>query len=55
MEIKETKLRNMYRDEEGIFYSTVPMRYMKWREEKIKELIEQEGFVKIIRDDEAVI
>ena len=50
MEIKETEIRELYKEEVGINYHENPTKYMLWRREKIEEF-KKEGHVKIFRDD----
>ena len=54
IEIKETELRELYREEMGIPYNKIGMKYKLWRRDKIKSLIEEHGpvtHINIIRDD----
>lgn len=50
MEIKESEIREQYKNEFGITYYKIPMKYILWRREKIKEWMKT-NFVRIIRDD----
>ena len=50
MTIKESEIRDLYKNEVGIEYHKIPTKYMIWRRGKISEW-KKEGHVKIMRDD----
>lgn len=51
MEIKETKIREIYKDEVGLNYYDKPMKYMEWRKERLIKLMEENEQLKVVRDD----
>jgi len=51
MKIKESELRERYKNEIGINYFDIPMKYMLWRKEELLKLMEENEEVQVIRDD----